>query len=294
MLENEWLECGDPYTMLRTIVDRISGRQKHLINRISDRKLRLFACACCRLLQNDMTQSDYHSIDLAERWSNGEDCFNELYDTMSRSRHIVISSLYAVDASIPAFNATRLCNEEASSSFADALRCIAGNHYRIIQIPGGTCSACAGVGVMMVMIICQRCHGIGIECPWITPTVLSLAQAIYDERETKLEQCPHCRRTGRYCHECYGTTKRHVCTGKLDRTKMAILADAIEEAGCNVGKVLEYKDSACNYWYNELYGKDWPHLTPDRAAVHPIIAHLRDDKCHFMGCWVIDLILGYK
>lgn len=41
LTESEWLECPGPYLML-----------EFLQRRISDRKLRLFGCACCRRIWN--------------------------------------------------------------------------------------------------------------------------------------------------------------------------------------------------------------------------------------------------
>lgn len=50
MNEQEWLECKDPQTMLRELTGEsdLSWKTKQLKN-ISDRKLRLFACACARM-----------------------------------------------------------------------------------------------------------------------------------------------------------------------------------------------------------------------------------------------------
>ena len=68
---------------------------------------------------------------------------------------------------------------------------------------------------------------------WHDSTVVRLAQAAYDER--------------------------HVTAGTLDNTRLLILADALEEAGC---------------------------ADPD------ILTHLRGSGPHVRGCWVVDLLLG--
>ena len=68
---------------------------------------------------------------------------------------------------------------------------------------------------------------------WQTPQVVVLAQAAYEEREM-----PH---------------------GTLDPTRLAVLADALEDTGC------------------------------DQAD---LLAHLRGPGLHVRGCWVVDLILG--
>jgi hypothetical protein len=68
---------------------------------------------------------------------------------------------------------------------------------------------------------------------WLTPAVLQLAQKAYDNRLLP--------------------------SGLLDNTRLAVLADALEEAGC------------------------------DNAD---ILSHLRGPGPHVRGCWVVDAILG--
>jgi hypothetical protein len=72
-----------------------------------------------------------------------------------------------------------------------------------------------------------------VEPEWITPTITNLATAAYDERVLP--------------------------SGELDPARLAVLADALEEAGC------------------------------DNAD---ILSHLRSPGPHVRGCWVVDLLLG--
>jgi hypothetical protein len=68
---------------------------------------------------------------------------------------------------------------------------------------------------------------------WLTPTVRNLAQAAYDNRTLP--------------------------AGTLDSARLSVLADALEEAGC------------------------------DNAD---ILTHCRQPGEHVRGCWAVDLILG--
>jgi hypothetical protein len=68
---------------------------------------------------------------------------------------------------------------------------------------------------------------------WLTPTVKGLASAAYEERVQ-----PSC---------------------ELDAARLGVLADALEEAGCDNGDIL---------------------------------AHCRGPGPHVRGCWVVDLLLG--
>src|SRR5206468_3802268 len=74
---------------------------------------------------------------------------------------------------------------------------------------------------------------VAVDPAWRTPSVLALAQATYHERSLP--------------------------AGTLDPDRLAVLADALEDAGC------------------------------DNAD---ILAHLRSPGLHVRGCWALDLILG--
>jgi hypothetical protein len=60
MTEHEWLSADEPKPMLEFI---------HL--RVSERKLRLFACACCRAMRY-MSPPDLKGVEVAERFADGE------------------------------------------------------------------------------------------------------------------------------------------------------------------------------------------------------------------------------
>jgi hypothetical protein len=72
-----------------------------------------------------------------------------------------------------------------------------------------------------------------LDRAWQSPQVVALAQAAYDDRELP--------------------------AGTLDVARLAVLADALEEAGCD---------------------------RPD------LLGHLRGPGPHVRGCWAVDLVLG--
>ena len=81
--------------------------------------------------------------------------------------------------------------------------------------------------------IFNPCRPVTIDPAWQTAQVVALAQAAYDQRELP--------------------------AGHLDVTRLAVLADALEDAGC------------------------------DQAD---ILGHLRGHGPHVRGRWAVDLILG--
>jgi hypothetical protein len=61
MTDQEWMACTDSFRMVQS-----------LLGRASERKLRLFACACCRRVWHLMTDSRHrHAVEMAERFSDG-------------------------------------------------------------------------------------------------------------------------------------------------------------------------------------------------------------------------------
>jgi hypothetical protein len=68
MTEQEWLACTDPQPML-----------EFLRGRTSDRKLRLFACACARSLWSGLVETEYkNAVAVAELCADGHGGIKEL------------------------------------------------------------------------------------------------------------------------------------------------------------------------------------------------------------------------
>lgn len=114
---------------------------------------------------------------------------------------------------------------------------------------------------------CPECKGIGTghgPSPVLTPTVLALAQAAYDER---------------------------LPDGTLDDATLAILADALEDVGLP-GEV--ECDHVAENPRRRPGGQTLPacHRCPNGIQPHPILAALRSPGPHYPGFWALDVVLG--
>jgi hypothetical protein len=68
MNEAEWFDCTDPHEMLEFVRDKVCHR-----------KLRLFACACCRRIWHLLTdQRSRKAVEVAERYADGYATAEEL------------------------------------------------------------------------------------------------------------------------------------------------------------------------------------------------------------------------
>jgi hypothetical protein len=220
MTEAEWLACVETMPMLEFLRDKIS-----------DRKLRLFGVACARrvwpLLADDRSR---RAIEVAEQLAEGlvneeerQEAFRSGMDVVIEKVHqpYGIATTRAMAAYRPAFRQAMSAALYAAESAAGS----AGSHGRRADWNDRAWRHKEQV-VLAREIFGNPFRPVIITPAWLTFTVVQLSQAIYAERA-------------------------------FDR--MPILADALEDAGCNNGDVL---------------------------------MHCRSGGEHCRGCWVVDLLLG--
>jgi hypothetical protein len=218
MTEADWLSYDDPRKML-----------EFLQSRASERKLRLFACGCCRRIWHKLRDArSRRAVEVGELyadaatdaaalsaalWDAGR-VLSELQRLVQRRparlRDWQVVGVPVICARLPAWpnqewavgealvNSMLQIEPDQSSILVGSIRCLFGNPFNQVTVAPA----------------------------WLSPTVVSLARAIYDDRA-------------------------------FDR--LPILADALEDAGCNNADLLN---------------------------------HLRQPGQHVLGCWALDLVLG--
>jgi hypothetical protein len=218
MTEAEWLSCDDPEKML-----------EFLRGKASDRKLRLFAVACCRRVSH---LAGLPEVAVAERAADGLVTEDELADARSESARGYEQSVGQFShAPPPAYILAEGAALAATSSSATAAAAAAAQAATFAG--GGEPPAQA---VLLRDMFGTPFRPVPIDPAWLAwndGTVVKLAQAAYENHDLP--------------------------SGHLDLTRLAVLADALEDAGC-----------------------------PDPD----LLGHLRGPGPHVRGCFVIDLLLG--
>jgi hypothetical protein len=236
MDEAEWLACTDPKPML-----------EFLRGKVSDRKLRLFAVACCRRIWPLLTdERSRRGVEVAERYvdglaseEEGAIASKEAGAAAAAACKIVSGTVsgggvYAYpDHDIGWFAASEVAKVSDYGRFRTA-DVVAASAAEGTACASGTADAEAAIQVAFLHdIFGNPFRPITLDPAWRTPTVTALAQAAYEER--------------------------HLPAGTLVPDRLAVLADALEDAGCDNTDIL---------------------------------SHLRGPGPHVRGCWVIDLLLG--
>lgn len=224
MTESEWLACRDPKKMVdflrfpRSRGSRDLKQWQEFRTILSERKLRLFACACCRRIGPWLSERAQRTLDITESVADAQ-----LPDT-ERSKALRILSI-----SITRRWGTRL-PENPEASPEQAVQCAASRapgiaawatplycadtatrkvrktpKHRAAPIPRKRESEAQAQLVRDVFGNPFRSRIFDVS--WRTPVVTGLAQAIYQERA-------------------------------FDR--MPILADALEDAGCTNQDILNH------------------------------------------------------
>lgn len=257
MTEEGWLACVDPNPML----DFIDGK-------VSERKLYLFVMACCRQIWQHLVHDlNRQAIESAERLVEGQSTREELESVLLRAES-VISTLQASAPHSP----RRILEIRAATAATHAAK----SDYTYLSFPDPTAyargiaqevtsTACWAAGIdgcwpgealapspqwsdvytksqravmalqgsLLLDIIGNPFRPVTIDTCWLTQSVIDLSHAAYDNRTLP--------------------------SAMLDPARLAVLADALEEAGCQDADILN---------------------------------HLRDPGVHVRGCWVVDLLLG--
>ncbi|VTR99306.1 Uncharacterized protein OS=Sorangium cellulosum (strain So ce56) GN=sce5710 PE=4 SV=1 [Gemmata massiliana] len=196
MAEAEWLAATDPAPGL-----------EFLREKVSDRKLRLFAVACCRRVWHSLPdERSRNAIEVAERYADG-----------MANREEVLIALYEakkVNGYMRRVTGIRYQSPKLAAALSLSLNT---EHRFLIHVAGN--AACLTEendpdgqeqqiqGAILRDIFGNPFRPVALDPSWLTSTVRAIAAGIYDERA-------------------------------FDR--LPILADAFQDAGCDNDDVLNH------------------------------------------------------
>ncbi len=224
MTEKQWLACADPHPMESLLIDRAAR---------GDRKFRLFGCACVRdvwhILPNEVLRE---SIVTCERFADGLATPKELRTARDRADR-TYEGMGDMIADHGAIAITALCEAkpwfpmgEGSASGISAVAAEARSNKRTSWSTARKQARHLHAHLFRD-VFGNPFRPVAFDAGWRTDTALSLARHMYESR---------------------------------DFSAMPILADALQDAGCDHDDILN---------------------------------HCRDAKgFHVRGCWVVDLVLS--
>ncbi len=206
MTEKEWLECVDPDKLLWA---------PQLRNKISERKQRLFACACCRRMWNLLTDDRSRAIvQIAEEYSDGNATRSELdtaYEAARRAVAVPIVSFKSVMGTITNYTPASVACGAGTTGPRFSSRPTTLLAAVIAETLAGDRSAHGEERKEQAAIfrdlIGNPFRPVTLDPRWLSSTVLDLARTIYDERVFE---------------------------------RMPILGDALMDAGCDNEEIIEH------------------------------------------------------
>jgi hypothetical protein len=194
MDEYQWLSCTDPQKML-----------EYLRGKASDRKLRLFAVACCRNIWHLMTdERSRNSVEVAEGFADGKVSEAEMEQAASRALLVLEST------NTSASRAARWSTIYKPASLCGCMKTALVRNLRGQILHEAAILPDADQAAILRHIFGNPFRPVSVDPAWLAwkgGTIPKLAEAIYDDRA-------------------------------FDR--LPVLADALEEAGCTDQEVLEH------------------------------------------------------
>lgn len=226
--ESEWFRCTQPQEMLTFLRGKASGR-----------KLRLFAVACCRRIWGQLRdERSRRAVEIAEDFADGG-CNQRTLKQARQEAMTAHGAAQVVKADIPrtATHLDALSLAYAAAEAANAAQQVAADDaYQATGAVAGTAAYAisssdpskieqAVQADLLRDIFGNPFRHVAVDPSFLTATVLDIARSIYEE-------------------SAFG--------------RMPILADALEDAGCNNQAILD---------------------------------HCRQPAEHARGCWAVDLLL---
>jgi hypothetical protein len=222
--EQDWLNRDNPKQLIKLMADRRAGERKFL----------LFAAACCRRVWGHLDERSHRAVEMLESHADGDEV------DLATARKLTEEALRSPSAGYGPFapraalkrGKPHVRAQEASvwAARLPAIRVSAsGVNGDQKTFDGERRAQCE----LFRDSFGNPFRTASVDPSWLTSTVRSLAAEAYDQR-----QLPE---------------------GTFAPDRLAVLADALEEAGCS-----------------------------DRA----ILDHLRGPGPHVRGCWPLDLLLG--
>ncbi len=251
MTEAEWLACTDPKSMLG-----------FLRGNVSDRKLRLFAVACCRSIWQFLTERNGRvAVEMSERYADAVVNQREL----AKARRNAQKTLTTINKAQPQAYENSRDAGEAGSILMTAINAAESSADKDSFSAAWSANTCAA-------------HTKGFQAAALGAPASYDDSDIYVREELAGREKQYLRQR-HLLHDIFGNPFRtltiapswlswnNVTIPKLapgiytNRAfdRLPILADALEVAGC------------------------------DNAD---ILAHCRNGGEHVRGCWVVDLLLG--
>jgi hypothetical protein len=203
--EAEWLSGADPAPMLA-----------FLYGKASDRKLRLFAVACCRRIWHLLADGRSRTaVEVAERYADGLASDEELKNAADAADAVWHGEMERALAEgtwdwgnrAPPYTAAAAAyNAAIDTGWWGAAPAFRTPHEIALEVTGDTGTEAAAQSVLLREIF-NPFLSIPANRAWLTPNVTALAATIYDDRAFDI---------------------------------MPVLADALEEAGCTDPDILAH------------------------------------------------------
>jgi hypothetical protein len=234
MTEDQWASIQYPADMQKMLSDT---------GKLSERRARLFVVACCRHLWHLLDKPGRDAVDLVERYVDGLASGEDLTEA-TRWGIGVQQAFYGYhDLAAAVQDAIRGVPDRragwAAWSVLVAAYWSGPGGYDRASIQARYAAREAERARQLVAVRCvfgSHLRSVAVDRSWLRwngGAVVKLAQAAYQERELP--------------------------SGHLDRARLGVLADALEEAGCTDADLLD---------------------------------HLRGPGPHVRGCYVLDALLG--